>query len=186
MKNYTTTTTSSPYIIVDIIMYIATKNLLLCFLHQQGNLKKKKCHHKFNAYFFFLDSHCDIINHTSINDLKDYLKDTALEEEHQFFHIFDNQTRSVVLTWPDHYSNDDTQIDILDDRSLSPKSSCFHCVQRSPRFNTIGQRIDTLLIDYGPFTFILVTMETSPMTTTTPVTITTTTTTPTPLKTTTR
>lgn len=121
-----------------------------------SRLKKKSISNEKKLIFNIDSQHCKIMDETSINQLRDCLhKEEANEDDYQFFRIVDNQTRSVVLTWPDHYG--DTLL-LLDDRSMSPKNSCFHCVQPSSRLNTFRQRVDTLFIDYGLYTFILDTM----------------------------
>lgn len=103
-----------------------------------------------------------------------YFNNAADSAPHQFFRILDNRTKSVLLSWPDHYPNEiinycgsgggggvGAQIDLLlDDRPMSPNKtlSCFHCVQNPVR--TIqNKRIDSLVIEYGSITFLLVHLE---------------------------
>jgi nucleosome binding factor SPN SPT16 subunit len=54
---------------------------------------------------------------------------------------------------------DGAQMDYyLDDRPMSPTkvSSCFQCVQNPIRFNSLGQRVSSIQIQYGNIKFILV------------------------------
>lgn len=82
---------------------------------------------------------------------------------HQFLYILDSQTKSVLLSWPDHYHNEmgsaDYLISSLDDRPMLPGISCFRCVQRPSQTNSSGQRLHSLIVEYGSITFLLASLD---------------------------
>lgn len=85
------------------------------------------------------------------------------DSPHQFLYILDSQTKSVLLSWPDHYHNEigsaDYLISLLNDRPRLPGISCFRCVQRPSQINSSGQRLNSLIVEYGSITFGLVSLE---------------------------
>lgn len=110
----------------------------------------------------------DLTSTTTAAEHHPYFNNAADSSPHQFFHILDNRTKSVLLSWPDHYPNEiinygdggvGAQMELLDDRPMSPKTlSCFHCVQKPVR--TIhNKKIHSLVIEYGSISFLLVHME---------------------------
>lgn len=166
------------WIVVDIIMYVATESLVLAFFHrQQGKIKKKK---KKRAHYIQNKIIEGLINYTpsldvsicgdhnslihqfrssSLSTLELYhYHNAAKSSPHQFFHILDNRTKSVLLSWPDHYPNemDGAQMDLLNDRPMSPEVSCFHCVQQAIRTTPSGEKIHSFIIEYGSIAFVLV------------------------------
>ncbi|KAL9552803.1 hypothetical protein MBANPS3_003597 [Mucor bainieri] len=86
------------------------------------------------------------------------------DSPHQFLYIVDSQTKSVLLSWPDHYHNEivgsaDYLISSLDGRPMLPGISCFRCVQQPSRISSSGQRLSSLIVEYGSITFLLVSLE---------------------------
>lgn len=110
------------------------------------------CTSKKNSLFYQLKSLS-----TAPTDLNHYYN-ASKSSPNQFFHILDNRTKSVLLSWPDHYPNemDGAQMHILDDRPMSPGISCFHCVQQTIRTTLSGQKINSFIIEYGSIAFVLV------------------------------
>ncbi|KAI9262577.1 hypothetical protein EDC94DRAFT_608529 [Helicostylum pulchrum] len=153
-NNFITATPS--YIVVDIVMYVATDNLVLAFFHRQQDVSvcgdHNFCTSKKNSLFYQLKSLS-----TAPTDLYHYYN-ASKSSPNQFFHILDNRTKSVLLSWPDHYPNemDGAQMHILDDRPMSPGISCFHCVQQTIRTTLSGQKINSFIIEYGSIAFVLV------------------------------
>ncbi|CAO3617063.1 unnamed protein product [Mucor hiemalis] len=158
---------TSSWIVVDIIMYVATENLVLAFFHRQYQ-NRSMC----GDYDFGLTNRDltlrDLTSTTTAAEHHPYFNNAADSSPHQFFHILDNRTKSVLLSWPDHYPNEiinygdggvGAQMELLDDRPMSPKTlSCFHCVQKPVR--TIhNKKIHSLVIEYGSISFLLVHME---------------------------
>lgn len=134
---------------------------MLCLL--KSNLSKKDvsvcgdhnfCTSKKNSLFYQLKS----ISSTTTPPPTDLLYHYKPSSPHQFFHILDNRTKSVLLSWPDHYPNemDGAQMHILDDRPMSPGVSCFHCVQQTIRTTISGQKINSFIIEYGSIAFVLI------------------------------
>lgn len=110
------------------------------------------CTSKKNSLFYQLKSLS-----TAPTDLYHYYN-ASKSSPNQFFHILDNRTKSVLLSWPDHYPNemDGAQMHILNDRPMSPGISCFHCVQQTIRTTLSGQKINSFIIEYGSIAFVLI------------------------------
>ncbi|ORE14985.1 hypothetical protein BCV71DRAFT_293216 [Rhizopus microsporus] len=124
------------WIIVDIIMYVATDDLALAFFHQEK------------------DSICGTACSTTQRDcLMQAFENHPHHTQERIFHILDNQTQSVIMSWPDHYPNEMS----LDDRpAVSPSIvSCFRCVQQPPKLTPSGLCLQSLCIDYGSLSFII-------------------------------
>lgn len=157
---------TSSWIVVDIIMYVATENLVLAFFHRQYQNRSVCGDHDFSLAdrdFTLRDLKSSV---TMAAEHHPYFNNAADSSPHQFFHILDNRTKSVLLSWPDHYPNEiinyggGAQMDLLDDRPMSPNKtlSCFHCVQ-NPIRTIQNKKIDSLVIEYGSISFLLIHME---------------------------
>lgn len=94
---------------------------------------------------------------SSLSTLELYYNNAAKSSPHQFLHILDNRTKSVLLSLPDHYPNemDGAQMDLFNDRTMSPEVSCFHCVQQAIRTTSSGDKIHRFVIEYGSIAFVL-------------------------------
>ncbi|KAI9359793.1 hypothetical protein BD770DRAFT_409495 [Pilaira anomala] len=166
-SNNTFITSTPNYIVVDIIMYVATENLVLAFFHRQQDVSvcgdHNFCTSKKNSLFYQLKSISSTTTTTTpppppTDQLYHYYNAPKPSSPHQFFHILDNRTKSVLLSWPDHYPNemDGAQMHILDDRPMSPGVSCFHCVRQTIRTTISGQKINSFIIEYGSIAFVLI------------------------------
>ncbi|KAI7895736.1 uncharacterized protein EV154DRAFT_494767 [Mucor mucedo] len=137
------------WIVVDIIMYVATENLVLAFFHRQQDVSACGDHP---------DSSINQLRSSSL-ELYGYKNNAAAKSSpHQFLHILDNRTKSVLLSLPDHYPNEmdnGAQIEFFNDRTMPPEVSCFHCVQQAIRTTPSGEKIHRFVIEYGPITFLL-------------------------------
>ncbi|CAO0793226.1 unnamed protein product [Mucor circinelloides] len=189
LKDYTShhfSLKSNVYIVVDIIMYVATSDTVLAFFHfpdevTSSIMLKNSCgDHKrrnmdSNNRFCALTLKESLIEQdkqlspslstssslSSIESTQQYQNEC--DAPHQFLYIIDSQTKSVLLSWPDHYHNEigsaDYLISSLDDRSMLPGISCLRCVQRPSRINSNGQRLNTLIVEFGSITFVLVSLD---------------------------
>ncbi|KAI7901558.1 uncharacterized protein BX663DRAFT_513277 [Cokeromyces recurvatus] len=132
--------------IVDIIMYVVTDDLVLAFFHHQDNqhLSTSICGEK--------EDIC--ILHLRENLIKQYQRSPlSIDFNHsRHFHILDNRTRSVLLSWPDEGC---TEWNHFIHRLISPGFSCFHCIEQPSRINLLGQQVNSLIIDYGSISFVL-------------------------------
>jgi hypothetical protein len=105
-------------------------------------------------------SFCCKDHNFSLVTLKNTIQQFPVQSPRQFFHILDNQSKSVQLSWPDHYPNEmeGAQMSFFDDRPMSPQRpvSCFRCIQRPICTTSLGQQLHSLAIEYGTITFLLV------------------------------
>lgn len=145
---------------MDIIVYTATKDLLLCFLHQHNNYSECDVFHENEATKNIKEnlqqdqlSSPSLSTSSSVSSTNNSEITETFQYPYQYFHIMNNNNKSIVLTWPDYYYSNEKN-PILDDR-LSTKASCFRCVQLPTRLNSSGQEVQTLKIAYGTLTFIL-------------------------------
>ncbi|OAC97681.1 GATA-type zinc finger transcription factor [Mucor lusitanicus CBS 277.49] len=157
LRDYTShdfSTKSNAYIIVDIIMYVATGDTVLAFLHYPESLieQEQKQHSP------------SLSTSSSLSSIESSQQhQNECDAPHQFLYILDSQTKSVLLSWPDHYHNEmgsaDYLISSLDDRPMLPGISCFRCVQRPSQTNSSGQRLHSLIVEYGSITFLLASLD---------------------------
>ncbi|KAI9265993.1 hypothetical protein BY458DRAFT_512770 [Sporodiniella umbellata] len=128
------------WIVVDIIMYVATEDLVLAFFHQEKGAA------------------CGMIHSDIKHDLVQSFQSCFLPNKPQqrVFYILDNQTKSIIRSWPSDYPNE-----ILDDRPISPGVvSCFRCVQQQPfKTKQKGLLVQSLYIDYGSISFSISVVE---------------------------
>lgn len=104
---------------------------------------------------------------SSLSSIESIQYEYSDSSPHQFLYILDSKTKSVLLSWPDHYPNEigsadyyySNLISSFDDRPMLPGTSCFRCVQQPSRINSKGQKLDSLIIEYGSITFLLVYLE---------------------------
>lgn len=161
------------WIVVDIVMYVATESLVLAFFHRQQGilyfsiLNRDILFIEINFLSLLDNSICGDYNSNLIHQLRSptlstlelfHYNNAAKSSPHQFLHILDNRTKSVLLSWPDHYPNemDGAQIDLLNSRPMSPEISCFHCVQQAIRTTPSGEKVHSFVIEYGSITFVLI------------------------------
>ncbi|GAN05162.1 conserved hypothetical protein [Mucor ambiguus] len=190
LKDYTShdfSLISNVYIIVDIIMYVATGDTVLAFLHYSdeetpSNMFKNSCGDHINRHYMSSNNRfCALTlkealieqdkqhspslstssSLSSIESSQHHQNDC--DSPHQFLYIVDSQTKSVLLSWPDHHHNEkgsaDYLISSLDDRPMLPGISCFRCVQQPSRINSSGQRLNSLIVEYGSIAFFLVSLD---------------------------
>lgn len=127
------------WIVVDIIMYVATEDLVLAFFHQEK------------------DTMCGMIHSDIKQDILTSFQSFSLPNKPQqrMLYILDNQTKTMIQSWPEHCPHE-----ILDDRPVSPGIvSCFRCVQQPFRMTRNGLHVQSLYIDYGSISFIITFIE---------------------------
>ncbi|CEP17283.1 hypothetical protein [Parasitella parasitica] len=196
LKDYTAhdfSIQSNQYRVMDIIMYVATADSVLVFLHYPAILTKESSSKSYlnlcgdNAYnsdnissnntFCALTLKEGLIEQekllspllsasSSLSSVGSVQNEYTDSSPHQSLYILDSRTKSVLLSWPDHYPNElggvdyynNNLISSLDDRPMLPGISCSRCVHHS-RNDYRGQKIDSLIIEYGSVTFLIACLE---------------------------
>ncbi|KAI8364053.1 hypothetical protein BD560DRAFT_403448 [Blakeslea trispora] len=171
LRDFTTNSNLySPWLVTDIVMYVATKDLVLVFLHP---IDQDTCFYRESQVCLTdlkealnrnlnqnlpspslstsssLSSSSEHPPHHSLYPVHDFLS----QHPRQCFSIVDAVTKSTLFAWP----GDGSEMPSLADVSISAgmKYSCFRCIQPCSRPNSAGDRTERLVIEHGPIAFLL-------------------------------
>ncbi|KAI8988748.1 hypothetical protein BDB01DRAFT_848874 [Pilobolus umbonatus] len=145
IKNYQNSNVNKPeWLVMDIVMYVVTDTMALTFFHQQND-STDSCGDSNSIYV--------PINRKNLLSSKH-----SIDSTNQKFYIIENKGKSVLLSWPDHSLSDldSAHLTRFNQRLTSPGVSCCRCIQQPSRITPLGEKVDSLIIDYGPISFLLV------------------------------
>ncbi|OBZ91261.1 hypothetical protein A0J61_00667 [Choanephora cucurbitarum] len=167
LRDFTTHTTLYPtWLIMDVVMYVATKDLVLVFLHPTN---QSTCYYRQSQMCLTdlkealnrnLNQNLPSPSLSTSSSLSSGSQSSLYPPVHDLFQLprqclsILDSTKSTVFAWP----GDGSEMPSLDDISLYSTGaySCFRSTQPCSRLNAAGERAERLVIEHGPITFLLV------------------------------